>query len=77
MLGRCPALVLLLLVAPIAAAQTYLPDHPRTPGAINPAVTQDNLKQTVCVTGWTATIRPPMTYTTRLKVRQMRERRLP
>lgn len=43
-----------------------------TPGATNPAVTQANIKQTICVPGFTKTIRPPATYTTKLKLQQLR-----
>lgn len=39
--------------------------------AINPAVTQSNIRTTICVSGWTATIRPPDTYTTLLKLEQL------
>jgi hypothetical protein len=53
--------------------RTYIPDHARTRGAFNPDVTQGNLTQTVCVAGWTSTIRPPVAYTNRLKLQQMRE----
>lgn len=35
------------------------PDPGCTPGALNPAVSQDDIDQTICVTGWTATVRPP------------------
>lgn len=42
-------------------------------GVINPAVTQSNIKSTICVSGWTATIRPPVTYTTALKIKQMKQ----
>jgi hypothetical protein len=42
-----------------------------TPGSLNPAVTQASIGSTICVKGWTATIRPPATYTTDLKRRQM------
>lgn len=42
------------------------------PGAINPAVTQETIRQTICVRGWTATQRPPTTYTTKLKIQQLR-----
>jgi hypothetical protein len=45
----------------------------RTPGVVNPDVRQETLGQTVCVQGWTRTVRPPTDYTSRLKVRQMRE----
>ena len=42
------------------------------PGALNPAVTQDTINQTICVRGWTGTVRPPMGYTSALKRKQMR-----
>jgi hypothetical protein len=54
-----------------------MPDHQRASGAINPKVTQQNLKTTVCVSGWSRTVRPPASYTNRLKVQQMREFKLP
>jgi hypothetical protein len=54
-----------------------LPDPVLAPGAINPAVTQANIDKTICVRGWTKTVRPPEGYTTALKVRQMREYHLP
>lgn len=55
----------------VAAGGALLPNRARTPGATNPAVSQGNIGQTVCVAGWTATIRPPSTFTTSLKVRQL------
>jgi len=48
-----------------------LPNKLLTPGAINPAVTQANIKSTICVIGWTATVRPPATYTNQLKYSQL------
>lgn len=45
-------------------------------GALNPAVTQDNIKQTVCVPGWTKTVRPPVAYTTKLKIQQLHDQHL-
>jgi hypothetical protein len=48
-------------------------DPTRTPGALNPDVTQANIKQTICVRGWTKTVRPPVEYTNALKVKQMRD----
>ena len=39
--------------------------------ALNPAVTQATIKVTICVVGWTATIRPPASYTSALKVQQI------
>ena len=48
-----------------------MPDPSKTPGAVNPNVTQANIHQTICVSGFTATIRPPSSYTTALKVQQL------
>ncbi|MEO8713933.1 MAG: hypothetical protein ABI369_02865 [Acetobacteraceae bacterium] len=55
-----------------AWAQGVLPDPAPTPGAINPAVMQANIGATICVRGWTRTVRPPEEYTYRLKREQMR-----
>ena len=49
-----------------------LPDPKCTPGAINPSVTQDNIKDTICVPGYTKTVRPPTSYTTPLKTKLMK-----
>jgi hypothetical protein len=49
----------------------FLPNHARTPGAVNPAVTQANIHRTICVRGWTATVRPSSSLTTALKVKQL------
>lgn len=57
----------------IPALASDLPDPMLTPGAINPDVTQQNIQQTVCVKGYTKTIRPPAHFTNKLKKRQMRE----
>jgi hypothetical protein len=51
----------------------YHADPVRTPGVINPDVTQANIASTICKHGWTKTIRPPTDYTNALKVKQMRE----
>lgn len=51
-------------------ANAGLPDPTCTPGAANPAVTQATIGQTICVRGWTATVRPPLAYTAALKNRQ-------
>ena len=47
-------------------------DPARTPGVLNPDVTQATIRTTICVRGWTRTIRPPTEYTNVLKLRQMR-----
>jgi hypothetical protein len=49
------------------------PDPKLTPGAFNPDVTQATIRRTICVSGWTATIRPSSAYTTALKRRQIVE----
>lgn len=51
-------------------SQAYLPlpDPACTPGALNPDVTQSTIDSTICVSGWTSTIRPSSTYTNQLKV---------
>jgi len=51
----------------------YHADLARTPGVVNPDVTQEDIASTICVHGWTRTIRPPTDYTNALKVKQMRE----
>jgi hypothetical protein len=50
-----------------------LADPKRTPGVLNPNVTQANIRSTVCRHGWTETIRPPVSYTNALKAKQMRQ----
>jgi hypothetical protein len=48
------------------------PDPQRTPGALHPDITQANLAQNLCNPNWsTDSIRPPSSYTTALKIRQM------
>ena len=42
-----------------------------TPGVLNPDVTQSTIGSTVCVRGWTKTVRPPSSYTSQLKVQQL------
>lgn len=63
-------LVTLILVASAVQAAD-LPDPAMTPGATNPAVTQSTIGQTICTPGWTKTIRPPVSYTNKLKAQQM------
>ncbi len=53
-------------------ANGALPDARCTPGVYNPAVTQSTIHQTICVKGWTATIRPPLTVTEPQKFKSMR-----
>ncbi|HET6915413.1 MAG TPA: hypothetical protein VFH56_04925 [Acidimicrobiales bacterium] len=48
-----------------------LPDPGCTPGVTNPDVSQANIHSTICVRGWTSTVRPPESYTEKLKREQM------
>ena len=54
-------------------APAVLADPTRTPGVLNPNVTQANIRSTICRHGWTETIRPPTSYTNELKAKQMRQ----
>ena len=45
--------------------------------ALNPAVTPATIGSTICVSGWTATVRPPESYTEDLKRSQIRTEGLP
>src|SRR5205085_8059115 len=55
------------------AAGTVVASPTRTPGVLNALVTQATIASTICRHGWTATVRPPTTYTSALKLRQMAE----
>lgn len=55
-----------------AANGTLLPDRRCTPGALNPAVTQATIGSTICVKGWTATVRPPVSWTSKVKTEMTR-----
>lgn len=67
-----PFIALVLLVAFGLAHAGDLPDPRMTPGAIDPSVTQANIHKTVCLKGYTKTVRPPAYYTNALKKRQIR-----
>ncbi|WP_259393740.1 hypothetical protein [Ralstonia pickettii] len=57
-------------VAPIERAR---PSPGLTPGAVDPRVTQANIRETICVRGYTKTVRPPQRFTRDLKARQIRQ----
>jgi hypothetical protein len=66
-------LILALFIRLRGARQpAFVADPIRTPGVLNAAVTQANIRTTVCHPGWTRTVRPPTDYTNALKRRQMR-----
>ena len=52
---------------PQLIAAHVLPDPAITPGVLNPAVTPDTIRTTICVHGWTATVRPPTGFTDKLR----------
>ena len=71
-LGVAVALILLWRGASMHAPRVTA-SWARTPGVINPDVRQETIGRTICVSGWTRTIRPPEVYTSALKVEQIRE----
>src|SRR5262249_52310431 len=58
-----------------SAANAILADPVRTPGVLNPNVTQANIRSTICRHGWTATIPPPVPYTKAPQRKPMRQYR--
>lgn len=62
-------------VAPAAhvGPDVFYPNPDKTPGSLNADVTQANIQQTICVSGWTNTIRPASSYTSQLKMAQLRQ----
>lgn len=82
---RLSLVEVLLLVAAAAVAATAIlrssgtpapvtrASWQRTPGVLNPDVTQATIRSTICRRGWTRTVRPPVEYTNELKRRQLRE----
>ena len=78
---RTVLIALALLVAGVAVVAhehsgsrgPYPADPNRTPGVLNPDVTQATIGSTICTRGWTRTIRPPTSYTNELKREQMRD----
>ena len=65
-------LILSTTTTAFASGLDGLPNFQRTPGAIDPSVTQANIGTTVCVVGYTKTVRPPTSYTNKLKYEQLR-----
>jgi hypothetical protein len=74
--GAAVAASILIAGHPVLAASVE-PDRILTPGAANPDVTRDNISTTICVSGWTATVRPSVPYTNRLKREQLETRDYP
>jgi hypothetical protein len=71
-LGAVLVVVALATPAAFAAKQDWLIQPVKiTPGVLNAGVSQANIKTTVCKSGWTATIRPTVAYTNKLKATQL------
>lgn len=66
-------LAFLTLIFSTAAFASDLPDHALTPGAVDPNITEANIQSSVCIKGYTKTVRPPASYTNKLKKKQIRE----
>ena len=50
-----------------------LPDPDCTPGAIDPSVRQANVNNTICVSGYTQTVRPSTSYTSPRKIQSIQQ----
>lgn len=50
---------------------------PAVSAPINPAVTPETIRTTICRAGWTNTIRPPVAHTNRIKLAKMRAAGIP
>jgi hypothetical protein len=74
-LAAVGAVVVLFAPGHGSRAHSILADPVRTPGVLNPEVTQANIRSTICRHGWTDTVRPPTSYTNALKTKQMRQYR--
>jgi len=64
---RAPAQSIAAFIGGKAGPADLYPVPEFTPSALNPDVTQASIHQTICMSGWTATIRPPASYTNNLK----------
>lgn len=68
-------LALILLASPTFACEIRdgLPDPACTPGSFDPRVTQENIHETICVPGYSKSVRPPVSVTNRMKRQVMQE----
>jgi len=69
------AIFLVLVATPALACTSVngLPDPECTPGAPDPRVTQQNVSVTICVPGYSKSVRPPVNVTNRMKRQVMQE----
>jgi hypothetical protein len=59
--------VIAVIVAATPAFADDLPNPNLTPGAVNPDITQANIHSTICVAGYTMSIRSPANYDNAIK----------
>ena len=72
MLAVVAVALLILVLLPRHSGRIVVRANPAlTPGALNPDVTQATIGSTICVRGWTKTVRPPSSYTHALELRQL------
>lgn len=67
------ALALALGTTNAFAAAPDVQDSSRTPGVADPAVTQSNIKNNICTSGYTASLRPDTRTTNAIKRKQLEE----
>jgi hypothetical protein len=65
------ALVVAVSMPALAAGAPDLPNSARTPGVSDPAVTQANIAENICVPGYTKTLRPNTRVTNAIKKKQL------
>ena len=77
-MGRIVTWLCAVLVLSLSSPAVYgagrdpgLPNPALTPGATNPRVTQATIHSTICVAGYSASVRPSESYTEALKYRQL------
>src|SRR5258705_12500339 len=71
-IGRIIIFVLTLgATGALAAAAPDVQDSNKTPGVRDPNVTQGNIETTICVAGYTETVRPHLQVTNAIKKRQI------
>jgi hypothetical protein len=71
------ALAILAQGAPVTHAPGYAVALPTVPGKANPNVTQATIRSTICVPLWTSKVRPPTSYTNKIKFALMDAQHIP